>query len=203
MKKTGLICYLLSFIMLVGCFVTPVLATDAPAPVKEDSSVRYGCHTIDAQIPLLGTEKRIDKGGATAVTVFALIAAAAIIFRLFYLSVFKFDEYQKKVIDQLTTENKVSAARGLIYDANMEVLAANYTVYDISVSPSKIASMAAKEETLRIWSTYYPGVVSSDISGLIATISLRTAMMFLSLSRVNEFNSRSSSSKLARSQQVK
>lgn len=116
----------------------------------------------------MATEKRIDKGGAKAVTIVALIAVAAIIFRLFYLSVFKFDEYQKKVIDQLTTENKVSATRGLIYDSNMEVLAANYTVYDISVSPSKIASMMAKEEALRIWNSYYPGVAAKDISGLIA-----------------------------------
>lgn len=68
MKKTGLICYLLALLMLIGCFSPIVFATEAPEEVEENVSVRYGCHTIDAQVPLLGTEKRIEN--ATAVVLY-------------------------------------------------------------------------------------------------------------------------------------
>lgn len=113
---------------------------------------------------------KVTKGSALTVVVAVSVIVAIIVVRLFYLSVFMFDEYQKKVIDQLITENKVSASRGLIYDANMNVLAANYTVYDISVSPSKIAKLTSEEKIADVWNTYYPGVSSSDISGIIADL---------------------------------
>jgi len=122
----------------------------------------------------MSANNRVSKGSARAVVIIAFCAVVVIVARLFYLSVFKFDEYQKKVIDQLLTEDKVSAARGYIYDANMNVLASNYTVYDISVSPSKIAKLVGNEKISDVWNSYYPGVTSSDISGIIASFLAET-----------------------------
>ena len=114
------------------------------------------------------------RSSALTIIVILSVVVSIIVVRLFYLSVFKFEEYQKKVIDQLITENKVSADRGYIYDANMNVLAANYTVYDISVSPSKIAKLTSEEKLSDVWNKYYPGVSSSDISGIIASFLAQT-----------------------------
>ena len=114
------------------------------------------------------------RSSALTIIVILSVVVSIIVVRLFYLSVFKFEEYQKKVIDQLITENKVSADRGYIYDANMNVLAANYTVYDISVSPSKIAKLTSEEKLSDVWNKYYPGVSSSDIGGIIASFLAQT-----------------------------
>ncbi len=58
--------------------------------------------------------------------------------RIFMLQTVNFDYYQKKVVDQLTTESTKSAKRGEIYDADGEVLATNITAYRIFISPSGI-----------------------------------------------------------------
>ena len=139
----------------------------------------------------MAANNRINKGRSTFIVVIASVVVAAIVVRLFYLSVFKFDDYQKKVIDQLITENKVSAKRGYIYDANMNVLAANYTVYDISISPSKIAKLAAEEKLSDAWKTYYPGVASSDIKSVIANFLAQTLELDVEsvMSKVNKTQS--------------
>ncbi|MBQ8356388.1 MAG: PASTA domain-containing protein [Clostridia bacterium] len=59
--------------------------------------------------------------------------------RIFSIQVFDFARYQKKVIDQLTTESPVRAERGEILDAAGRVLATNRTVYRISIFPNVIA----------------------------------------------------------------
>ena len=122
----------------------------------------------------MAENNKVTKGSALTVVVAVSVAVAIIVVRLFYLSVFKFEEYQKKVIDQLITENKVSADRGYIYDTNMNVLAANYTVYDISVSPSKIAKLTSEEKLSDVWNKYYPGSSSSDIGRIIASFLATT-----------------------------
>lgn len=76
----------------------------------------------------------------------AVVLAIALLFaflfltaRILLLQVFSFDKYQKKVLDQLTTESKVLAARGEILDATGRVLATNRTVYNVSIFPNIIA----------------------------------------------------------------
>ena len=59
--------------------------------------------------------------------------------RIFAIQVFDFTRYQKKVIDQLTTESPVRAKRGEILDAAGRVLATNQTVYRVSIFPNVIA----------------------------------------------------------------
>lgn len=106
---------------------------------------------------------RVNLAIAAVILVVAIIAA-----RLLELCLFKFDEYQQKVIDQLTTEIKVSADRGLIYDANMNVLASNYTVYDISVSPSRINALVTESKFHEIWTKYYPDSPVTSLSDVIS-----------------------------------
>lgn len=68
------------------------------------------------------------------------LAAVALVFRLFYLQIIKHDEYQAKVIEQMTYETPVSASRGTITDRNGVVLATNYTTERIFISPHDIES---------------------------------------------------------------
>ncbi len=75
-------------------------------------------------------------------SVLALLLIAAFLFlafRIFAIQLFDFSRYQKKVIDQLTTESPVRADRGEILDAMGRVLATNKTVYRISIFPNVIA----------------------------------------------------------------
>ena len=76
---------------------------------------------------------------ATAVAIVLTVAFLLLTCRIFALQVFDFERYQKKVIDQLTTESPVIAARGEILDATGRVLATQRTVYRVSVFPNVIA----------------------------------------------------------------
>ena len=75
-------------------------------------------------------------------SVVALFLALVFLFltvRIFLIQFLDFERYQKKVVDQLTTESPVAAARGEILDSEGRVLATNRTVYRVSVFPSVIA----------------------------------------------------------------
>ncbi len=76
---------------------------------------------------------------ATVVAIVLTVAFLLLTCRIFALQVFDFERYQKKVIDQLTTESPVIAARGEILDAAGRVLATQRTVYRVSVFPNVIA----------------------------------------------------------------
>ncbi len=68
-----------------------------------------------------------------------LLGMALLLVRIFAIQVFDFERYQQKVLDQLTTESPVRAARGQILDASGRVLAENRTVYRVSIFPNVIA----------------------------------------------------------------
>lgn len=78
-----------------------------------------------------------------AYIVFACIVAgfAVVAIRILSLQTVDFDFYQKKVVDQLTTESTISPERGSIYDSNGELLATDITAYRIFISPSGIQTM--------------------------------------------------------------
>ncbi|MBR2464826.1 MAG: PASTA domain-containing protein [Clostridia bacterium] len=80
------------------------------------------------------TLKRSSVVAAFLLAVFLFLAV-----RIFLIQFLDFERYQKKVVDQLTTESPVRAARGEILDAAGRVLATNRTVYRISIYPSVIA----------------------------------------------------------------
>ena len=75
----------------------------------------------------------------------ALMAAVLIVFgalsaRILIIQTLDFDRYQKKVIEQMTTESPATAGRGEIYDCNGKLLATNVTTYRVFLSPSAISS---------------------------------------------------------------
>ncbi len=76
---------------------------------------------------------------ATVVTIALLLVFVLLSARIFAIQFFGFEKYQKKVLDQMTTESPVRAARGEILDATGRVLATNKTVYRVSLFPNVIA----------------------------------------------------------------
>ncbi len=60
------------------------------------------------------------------------------IFRLFYFQVVKADEYRTKAEQQQLSDTVVSADRGVIYDANMNVLAESAAAWLVYANPSEI-----------------------------------------------------------------
>ena len=66
--------------------------------------------------------------------------------RIFLYQTLQYDYYQKKVLEQMTTEANVTAARGNIYDANGVLLATNITTYRVFVSPSSIATAQSEHD---------------------------------------------------------
>lgn len=65
--------------------------------------------------------------------------------RIFIYQTFQFDEFQQKVIDQITQETSVKADRGNIYDANGIVLATNVTTYRLFIDPAAISRQSAED----------------------------------------------------------
>ena len=83
---------------------------------------------------------------ATVVLVGVLLVFSILLGRIFWIQTVDFDRYLQKVIDQITTQSKVSAERGTIYDKNGNVLATNITTYRIFISPSSILSNQQKAD---------------------------------------------------------
>ena len=68
-----------------------------------------------------------------------LLLLLMLLARIFAIQVFHFEHYQNKVLEQLTTESPVRAARGEILDAAGRVLATNQTLYRVTLYPHVIA----------------------------------------------------------------
>ena len=62
-----------------------------------------------------------------------------LLLRILLFQTVEYDRYQKKVVDQITTQSEVQADRGNIYDRNGVPLATNVTAYRVFISPSAIA----------------------------------------------------------------
>ena len=71
---------------------------------------------------------------------FGVLLFSVLLLRILLYQTVDYDRYQKKVIEQMTTEAKVAAARGNIYDVNGVLLATNVTTYRVFISPSSIAA---------------------------------------------------------------
>ncbi len=77
------------------------------------------------------------KRGIVLLAFFAFFAAFLTVV-VFKMQVFEYEEYQEKVIDQITVENTVTAERGTIYDRSGNVIAANQTTWRVFISPLDI-----------------------------------------------------------------
>lgn len=93
-------------------------------------------------------------GRANLLFGFAVLLFAALLIRILLLQTVGYSRYQKKVIDQMTTQSEVTAVRGNIYDRNGVLLATNITTYRIFISPSSIAkaqsNLAQAESTVQL-----------------------------------------------------
>lgn len=98
-----------------------------------------------------GERKRIDRRTYRR-SIFFLTAffavAMVIVASLFSLQIVNYDEYQSKVLDQMTIETEVNPERGIIYDRNGNILATNASNYLVIISPQDIIdAMAESTET--------------------------------------------------------
>ncbi|MBR2020578.1 MAG: PASTA domain-containing protein [Clostridia bacterium] len=76
----------------------------------------------------------------------AVCLFGVLLLRILILQTAGYDHYQQKVLQQMTTQASVTAARGNIYDANGVLLATNVSTYRVFISPSSIASAQSELE---------------------------------------------------------
>ncbi len=90
----------------------------------------------------------VDQGMVKRATVIGMVIFglfAVLLFNILKLQTVKFEFYQNKVINQLTTESEVVAERGKIYDRNGVLLATSITTYRVFIAPRVIATCQAEE----------------------------------------------------------
>lgn len=67
-----------------------------------------------------------------------LVGFGSVIYSLFDLQIVHYEEYKVQAANQQLKDTVIPANRGIIYDANMKVLAQSATVWTVAVSPSEI-----------------------------------------------------------------
>lgn len=87
---------------------------------------------------------RINKRAGVVLAVFIILWLLLCVV-LFRIQILSYDDYQRKVVNQLTKETTVTAERGDIYDTNMNLLAGNKTVWLIFISPQDIITSMKSE----------------------------------------------------------
>ncbi len=110
-------------------------------------------------IPRTISTEAVRRSTWLGLLIFAVFAVLLV--RILLIQTVGFEKYQTKVLEQITTESKVPAARGKIYDRNGNVLATNVTTYRVFVSPSGIKS--AEEEDGK----NYTEIVSKGLSEIL------------------------------------
>lgn len=71
---------------------------------------------------------------------FSIFLILILTFRLYYLQIYKYDDYKKKSEDNRLRIISIPAKRGLILDRNGKVLVNNKTTYSLFIYPTKINS---------------------------------------------------------------
>ena len=145
--------------------------------------------------------RTLKRAGIALLALFLVLVL--LLMRIFAIQFFGFEKYQKKVLDQLTTESPVRAARGLILDRNGRVLATNRTVYRITLFPNvinraddaeKVAERIAKGLSERLDGVSYEEVMEhiSHRSALERTLArsvdAQSAMTVVEFIRDNSFS---------------
>ena len=82
-------------------------------------------------------ERRTVRRAIAIMACFA-VCALSVVAVLFKMQVIDYENYQKRVLDQLTVETEVNPARGEIYDRNGNILATNVSNYMVIISPKDI-----------------------------------------------------------------
>lgn len=87
---------------------------------------------------MINNAKKATQRRITAILLLMSIFASYLLFNIFVLDYIKYDSYKNKTYDQVTTSSTLTAKRGNIYDANMNLLAESSTVWRIFVSTRDI-----------------------------------------------------------------
>ncbi len=101
-----------------------------------------------------------------ALFLIALCLFGGLLIRILLLQTLDYDRYQKKVLDQITTEASVTAERGNIYDANGVLLAANISTYRVFISPASIASEQS-EANIAGADVQYDKLIAAHLSAIL------------------------------------
>ena len=101
-----------------------------------------------------------------------LVFFGFLIYRIFALQTKDYEEYQKEVIEQMTSKSVVPAGRGDIYDTNGVLLATDKTVYRIFISPNDIRSAEeenkkAHEKDSRVEIINYKELIAENLSEIL------------------------------------
>ena len=75
-----------------------------------------------------------------------VIAFVPLIGTLYHLMITEHDYYNEKAIKNQTRSTNLTATRGVIYDANMNVLASSSTVETVFIDPNEIAEQMKQPE---------------------------------------------------------
>ena len=75
-----------------------------------------------------------------------IVAFVPLIGTLYHLMITEHDYYNEKAIKNQTRSTNLTATRGVIYDANMNVLASSSTVETVFIDPNEIAQEMTKPE---------------------------------------------------------
>ena len=75
-----------------------------------------------------------------------IVAFVPLIGTLYHLMITEHDYYNEKAIKNQTRSTKLTATRGVIYDANMNVLASSSTVETVFIDPNEIAEQMKQPE---------------------------------------------------------
>ena len=78
---------------------------------------------------------------ARVVGIVVIAAVALLLIRILWIQTVRYDTYQAKVIEQMTTESTVRADRGNIYDTNGILIATNVTTYRVFIAPRTISEV--------------------------------------------------------------
>ena len=103
---------------------------------------------------------------SSALLIIAGVLFGALLIRILLLQTLGYDRYQKKVIEQMTTEASVTADRGNIYDANGVILATNVSTYRVFISPSSIAA-AQTEANENSEGIRYDELIAEQLSAVL------------------------------------
>lgn len=95
--------------------------------------------------------------GVLGVLAFVILAG-----RLFSLMILQHDDYERQAIDNQTRSTSLAASRGVIYDSNMNILAASTSVETVFLDPVEIETKSKED----------PDLLARIVSGLTGILDV-------------------------------
>ncbi len=106
--------------------------------------------------------KKTTKNRITAIFLLFALFSGYLIFNIWKLAFLNYDYYRDKTYDQITTTSPLTAKRGNIYDANMNILAESETKWRIFASPRDIKNAQNQDKK------DYIDLISSGLSEILS-----------------------------------